>query len=96
MTTVFQRYTADEISDSDIQMPHRILETSTHQYPIDVLALRFEQYLANPSSVRDKYPWAPRFIMGIPVPTWARPIVWNVGQQARFITAAWAGADLGS
>jgi hypothetical protein len=96
MTTVFQRYTADEISDSRIQMPQRALDTSTHQYPIDVLALRFEQYLADPSYVHEKYPWAARFVMGFPVSSWQRELVWNVGQKARFITAAWSGADLGS
>lgn len=34
--------------------------------------------------------------MGMPVPTWTRCVQWNVGQQARFITAVWAGLDLGS
>ena len=34
--------------------------------------------------------------MGMPVPTWARGLEWNVGQQARFISAVWSGADLGS
>jgi hypothetical protein len=34
--------------------------------------------------------------MGIPVPSWQRHLVWNVGQKARFITAVWSGADLGS
>jgi len=96
MTTVFQRYTADEISDFSIQMPQRVLETSTHQYPIDVLALRFEKYLADPSSVQEKYPWAARFVMGFPVSSWQRELVWNAGQQSRFIVAVWAGADLGS
>ncbi|MNF49014.1 hypothetical protein D3C84_302770 [compost metagenome] len=96
MSTLFQRYATDEISDSSIQMPQRVLETSTHQFPIDVLALRFEQYLADPSSVHDKYPWAARFVMGFPVSSWQRELVWNAGQKARFITAVWSGADLGS
>ncbi|MNG03846.1 hypothetical protein D3C84_869430 [compost metagenome] len=34
--------------------------------------------------------------MGIPVPSWARPLVWNVGQKSRFIAAVWTGSDLGS
>jgi hypothetical protein len=62
MSSTFQRYADDEISDSGIQMPQRVLDTSIHQYPIDVLALRFEQYLADPSFVHDKHPWATRFI----------------------------------
>lgn len=96
MTTVFRRYTDDEISDHSIQMTQRVLETSTHQFPIDVLALRFEQYLTDPSSVHEKYPWAARFVMGFPVSSWQRELVWNAGQKARFITAVWSGAGLGS
>lgn len=96
MSKLFLRYVDDEISDQTIQMPQRVLATSTHQYPIDVLALRFEQYLADPSSVHDKYPWAARFVMGIPVTSWQCELVWNVGQKARFIAAAWSGTDLGS
>lgn len=96
MTTVFQRYTGDEISDHSIQMTQRVLETSTHQFPIDVLALRFEQYLADPSSVHEKYPWAARFVLGFPVSSWQRGLAWNAGQKARFITAVWSGAGLGS
>jgi hypothetical protein len=96
MTILFQRYAAHEISAPSIQMPKRVLETSTHQFPIDVLALRFEQYLTAPSSVHDKYPWAARLVMGIPVASWQRPLVWNLGQKARFITAVWSGTDLGN
>lgn len=96
MSTIFQRYADDEVSDFTIQMPQRTLATSTHQCPIDVLACRLEKYQADPSSAHDKYPWAARFVMGIPVPSWQRHLVWNVGQKARFITAAWSGADLGS
>lgn len=96
MISKFQRYDDDEISDSTIHMPQRVLATSTHQYPIDVLAGRLERYQADPSSAHDRYPWAARFVMGIPVTSWQRELVWNVGQKARFITAAWSGADLGS
>ncbi|MNC07023.1 hypothetical protein D3C76_854040 [compost metagenome] len=34
--------------------------------------------------------------MGIPVPTWVRQLVWDMGQQSRFIAAVRPGADLGS
>lgn len=96
MSTLFQRYGDDDTSDSTIQMPQRILGTTVHQYPIGVLARRFEKYQADPSSVHDRYPWAARFVMGIPVPSWQRQLVWNVGQKSRFISAVWSGADLGS
>ncbi|MHC8324602.1 DUF262 domain-containing protein [Pseudomonas sp. LB1P83] len=96
MSSPFQRYGDEEITNPTIQMPQRVLATSTYQYPIDVLADRLVQYLGDPSSFHDRFPWAERFVMGIPVPTWTRPLVWNVGQKARFITAIWSGADLGS
>jgi len=96
MSTIFQRYADDEVSDITIQMPQRILATTVHHYQIDVLACQLEKYQADPSSAHDRYPWAARFVMGIPVPSWQRHLVWNVGQKARFITAAWSGADLGS
>lgn len=96
MSSPFQRCGDDEISNSKIQMPQRFLATSTHQIPIDVLADRLVQYLEDPSSLQEKFPWAERFVMGIPVPSWARPLVWNVGQQSRFIAAVWSGSNLGS
>jgi hypothetical protein len=96
MSFIFQRYAEDESSDCKIEMPQRVLPISTYQYPIDLLASRLEKYLLDPSDAQDRYPWASRFVMGIPVPSWQRHLVWNVGQKARFITAVWSGADLGS
>jgi len=96
MTAIFQRYADDETSDPRIQMPQQFLSTTVSHYPIDVLARHLEKYLVDPSSTHDRYPWAARFVIGMPVPTWSRGLEWNVGQQARFITAVWSGADLGS
>lgn len=96
MTTIFQRYADDETSDLSIQMPQRTLATTISHYPIDVLASNLEKYLVDPSSAHDQHPWAARFIMGMPVPRWARGLEWNVGQKSRFISAVWSGADLGS
>lgn len=96
MTSIFQRYADDEPTELRIHMPQRILATTVNHYPIDVLVSHWEKYLVEPSSARDRFPWAARFVMGMPLPTWARDVQWNVGQQARFITAVWAGLDLGS
>ena len=52
-----------------------------------MLAGRLEKYQADPSDAQDQYPWAARFMVGIPVPSWTRPLVWNV---------LWTGSDLGS
>ena len=96
MSSIFQRYADDEPSELRIQMPQRVLATTVSHYPIDVLVGHWEKCLVDPSSARDRFPWAARFVMGMPVPTWARGVQWNVGQQARFIIAVWAGLDLGS
>lgn len=96
MTSKFQRYADDEISDSSIQMTHQFLATSTQQYPIDILVSRWEKHMADPSSAHEKYPWAAGFVMGIPVPSWQRQVAWNVGQKTRFIVSVWSGSDLGS
>ncbi|UZS69302.1 hypothetical protein [Pseudomonas syringae] len=96
MTSIFQRYADHEPTELRIHMPQRILATTVNHYPIDVLVSHWEKYLVDPSSSRDRFPWATRFVMGMPVPTWARGLEWNVGQQARFISAVWSGADLGS
>lgn len=96
MATTFQRHCDDETANSTIQMPQRVLAISTYQCPIDVLAGRFVEYQGDSSSFHDRYPWAARFVMGTPVPSWQRSLVWNVGQQSRFISAVWSGVDLGS
>jgi hypothetical protein len=96
MPTNFQRQCDEVTVDHRIQMPQRVLPTSTNQCSIDVLVLRLEKYQADPSDAHACYPWAARFVMGIPVPGWQRSLVWNVGQQSRFISAVWLGADLGS
>jgi hypothetical protein len=96
MPTIFQRHCDEETADHRIQMPQRVLPTTTNQFPLEVLARRLEEYLGDQSYFHERYPWAARFVMGIPVPVWARPLVWNAGQKARFISSIWLGQDLGS
>lgn len=96
MTSIFQRYADDEPSELRIQMPQRVLATTVSHYPIDVLVGHWEKYLVDPSSAHDRFPWAGRFVMGMPVPNWARGLEWNLGQKSRFISAVWSGGDLGS
>jgi hypothetical protein len=97
MTSIFQRYADDEPSELRIQMPQRILATTVSHYPIDVLVGHWEMYLVDSSSsAHDRFPWAGRFVMGMPVPTWTRGLEWNLGQKSRFISSVWSGADLGS
>ena len=96
MTSIFQRYADDEPSELRIQMLQRVPATNVSHYPIDVLVGHWEKYLVEPSSAREQFPWAARFVMGMPVPTWARGLEWNLGQKSRFISAVWSGGDLGS
>lgn len=96
MTSFFQRYADVGTSDMHIQMPQRFLPTTVSHYPLDVLVGHWEKYLVDPSSARECFPWAVRFVMGMPVATWARGLEWNVGQKSRFISAVWSGGDLGS
>lgn len=95
MTSTFKRYAIDGTSDSSIQMPQQILTTTINHYPIDVLVSRLETHLTDPTAALEKYPWATGFVMGIPVPSWQRQVVWDVGQKTRFILAVWYGADIG-
>lgn len=96
MTPFFKRYANGGTSDLHIHMPQRLLPTTISHCPIEVLVGHWEKYLVDPSSAREQFPWAARFVMGMPVPSWARGLEWNLGQKARFISAVWSGADLGS
>ncbi|AZF42697.1 hypothetical protein C4J87_2538 [Pseudomonas sp. R1-43-08] len=53
MTSKFQRYADDEISDPSIRMPGQILATSTNQYPIDVVVSRWKKHLIEPSAAHE-------------------------------------------
>lgn len=72
MIPLFQRYADVGTSDMSIQMPQRCLPTTVSHYRLDVLVGRWEKYLVDPSSARECFPWAARFVMAMPVPTWAR------------------------
>lgn len=96
MTSIFKRYADGGTSDLHIHMPQRLLPTTVSHCPLEVLVGHWEKYLVDPSSAHEHCPWAARFVMGMPVPSWARGLEWNLGQKSRFISAVWSGADLGS
>ncbi|NHN68998.1 hypothetical protein G7W60_14250 [Pseudomonas fluorescens] len=96
MTSIFKRYADGGTSDLHIHMPQRLLPMTVSHCPLEVLVGNWEKYLVDPSSAHEHCPWAARFVMGMPVPTWARGLEWNLGQKSRFISAVWSGADLGS
>ncbi len=96
MTSFFKRYADGGTSDLHIHMPQRLLPTTVSHCPIEVLVGHWEKYLVDLSSAHEHCPWAARFVMGMPVPTWSRGLEWNIGQKSRFISAVWSGGDLGS
>lgn len=96
MTSFFRRYADGATSDWPIHMPQRLLPTTVSHCPLEVLVGNWENYLVDPSSALKHFPWAARFVMGMPVPSWARGLEWNLGQKSRFISAIWSGGDLGS
>ncbi|MBD8562428.1 MULTISPECIES: DUF262 domain-containing protein [Pseudomonas] len=96
MTPFFKRYADGGTSDLHIHMPQRLLPATVSHCPIEVLVGHWEKYLVDPSSAHEHCPWAARFVMGMPVPTWSRGLEWNIGQKSRFISSVWSGGDLGS
>lgn len=57
--------------------------------------MEFERFQNDETAVRAEYPWAERFVMGLPLVPWQREFVWTEEQSARFITSAWTGVALG-
>ncbi len=49
-----------------------------------------------PEVAAREYPWADRFVMGLPLAPWQRDFKWSDEQCSKFITSAWTGVQLGS
>lgn len=64
--------------------------------PIATLQAELERFRREEPVVRGEYPWAQRFVMGLPLPPWQRDLKWGVEQSQRFITSIWTGVPLGS
>ncbi len=62
---------------------------------VESLACELRRFQDNESDVRREYPWASRFVMGLPLAPWQRELKWGTEQSQRFITSAWTGVDLG-
>lgn len=62
---------------------------------IHALVAELERWQQSEAEVRRWYPWAERFVMGLPLAPWQRPFVWTEEQSRRFITSAWTGVHLG-
>lgn len=78
----------------------RRMETPSEQVNVSPrslyeLLMRLDKFNAS-DEVRKQYPWATRFVMGLPLPSWQRDFVWTDQQQSRFIESLWANLDVGT
>jgi hypothetical protein len=78
---------------NDIRMPRATVDVRNSAMSVDYLLLNYEQFL---EKERQCYPWAEKFVMGFPLPSWQRGFVWTEAQQKRFILSIWNKGDLGS
>lgn len=76
------------------KMPTRTLEATSQPRTIDSLLHDFESF--DEAKALVEYPWAERFVMGLPLPTWQRDFKWSDEQCQRFITSVWTGVHLGN
>ena len=58
--------------------------------------MELNKFLNSEETVRNEYPWATRFVMGLPLAPWQREFKWSEEQSRRFITSAWTGIPLGT
>lgn len=63
---------------------------------LDSLVSSLRSFQEDELQVRREYPWAERFMMGIPLAPWQREFKWSEEQSRRFITSAWTGIHLGT
>jgi hypothetical protein len=90
----FKRFEGSEPNeDNGIRMDCDVLNAKSMTLTIGELLGRLESFT---EEERSRYPWASRFVMGFPLPSWQRPLVWTQSQKSAFIESIWAGVDLGS
>ncbi len=96
MNAPFSRNAGADTADKHIVMPHDVINARTRALSIGELLGRLEAFTENQLSGAYKYPWATRFAMGYPLPSWQRPLVWTPMQKVRFIYSIWSGGEIGS
>lgn len=77
-------------------MPRPTLSPSMSPAVIQGLLMELERFQHDEAAVRKEYPWASRFVMGLPLAPWQRDFKWTEEQSRRFMTSAWTGVHLGS
>jgi len=69
---------------------------SPHMSPRTIGALIHEFEEFEPGIAAREYPWATRFVMGLPLAPWQREFKWTEEQCRRFINSIWTGLHLGT
>lgn len=92
----FNRYDGHETADQSIKMPSDALDAKSSRLSIGELIGHFEEFCNEESNMPAMFPWATRFAMGFPLPSWQRELEWTQEQNERFILSIWSGVDLGS
>lgn len=92
----FYRYEGCEGADETVRMSRDTLDAKVLRLSLGELVAQFERFLNNQDSGPAMYPWATRFVMGYPLPSWQRPLCWTDEQKSKFIESIWAGVDIGS
>lgn len=64
--------------------------------PTTISALIHEFKAFDAAVAQREYPWATRFVMGIPLAPWQREFKWDIAQCQRFVSSIWTGVHLGS
>jgi hypothetical protein len=67
-----------------------------HMSPRTIGALIHEFAEFEPAKASREYPWATRFVMGLPLAPWQREFKWTEEQCRRFISSIWTGVHLGT
>lgn len=80
----------------DFKMPRSRLKSATNPRTVGELIYRYSKFKQNRTQAEALYPWASRFVMGFPLPSWQRDSVWTDEQKIRFIISIWTEGDLGS
>lgn len=75
------------------KMPRPDLRPNVAPRTIESLMYDAKNFGANGAK---QYPWANRFVMGLPLAPWQREFKWDLAQCERFITSAWTGIHLGT
>lgn len=76
------------------KMPRPVVTPSVSPSLMSGLLLELDEF--DPDRAAREYPWAERFVMGLPLAPWQRPLKWSTAQCERFITSAWTGVYLGN